>query len=161
MFPSPRFYLLAYRRAGEQWAGAEVGSQQSWMYRLFSYLQRQLVGRHIDLLALLYSSVGSTLAEVRAWLSCSCFLLGVTSAKGSTAVLWRVQPSQAMWGCHSGAMWQSLYCERMCHRDLSENIWHSLGLNQLQNGKSSTSEMSLNAYEYLNSSPIIEGGGEK
>lgn len=59
------------------------------------------------------------------------------SAKGSSAVFWRVQPSKATWDCHSGIS------------DLLENIWHSLGLNQLQNGKSSTSEMSLNVYKYL------------
>lgn len=56
---------------------------------------------------------------------------------------------------------ESLCTVKECPTGFSENTWHSLDLNQLQNGKSSTSEMSLNAYEYLNSNSITEGGGEK
>lgn len=95
-------------------------------------------------------------AEVRPWFFCCCFLLGVIQQR-------------AVLQCFGGfdnrrlhvARWESLYSEGICPTGLSENTWHSLDLNQLQNGKSSTSEMSLNAYEYLNSNSIIEGGGEK
>lgn len=56
----------------------------------------------------------SSWTEARPWLFCCCFLLSVISAKGNSAVLWRVQPSKATWGCHSGAMCESLYSEGMC-----------------------------------------------